>query len=122
MTDVRYKLHLHPWLSQVIAEVAEEQKINNDTFYDAVDEKVKEEELQQKFKSCTNPQCLFSMVPKRARLCPFCKPNIKQGLLENQGPTNSETYTVNDTTKYRQSSDVRLVIDERVTINLNFAT
>jgi hypothetical protein len=77
--DFLYKSHLHPWMTELINEVVEEQKYCDGIFKDEIDRKVEAMDQQKDLRTCNNCN---NQVPKRIRKCPKCKMDISQSKLK----------------------------------------
>ena len=70
-----YQYHLHPWLTEILVEVAEEQlALRNGQFEDPVDKSVRDKKHSKEFKTCLN--CGDINMPRRNRLCRNCNTTI----------------------------------------------
>ena len=107
--NILYRLHLHPWLTEIIEEVARDQALcTNGEFTDSVDDEVAVRKHSAHFKTC--PNCGDKNMPRRNRLCRNCNTTISaaQFRAAQVPPTSAQSATETPQEEYR----VRVERDE----------
>lgn len=109
LKQCRYEKHVHPFISSILKQVAEEQKKQSDGAYkDEIDELVQKMEKAKVHKTCFS--CGNTEVPKMARLCPRCKQKVTKSNPEcTSGITDSGT--TEKPTSSKEKPEVRIYFE-----------
>ena len=89
ISETRYT-HCFKWLSAILNEVANEQKVSNTGITDIVDDMVEKAKKEKNFKTCSRSECKFDEVPKRARICPRCHNRLEKQKVEHSNKSGDK--------------------------------